>query len=333
MDVNGISKEATKLHSDCLIWDMTLPWFDYGRRELKLQTLPRFKASGVDVVSLTVSTDGYGIEDTIRFISKERAYFRANCDKYTLAENVDDILEAKKAGKLAVIFNFQGSDPVKGDINLVEVYYKLGVRSILMAYNQKNKVGDGCHERTDCGLSRFGIELIQEMNRVGMLVDLSHTGYRTSMEAMEVSETPVIFSHSNARALWDHERNIRDDQAKACAKTGGVIGVNGVGTFLANNQASPEIMLNHINYYSELIGSEHVGIGLDHMYDWDTFFIEWISTKARYPGKGYDLPKWKFLVLEQLPELTEGLLKRGSSESEIRGILGENWLRVSRQVW
>ena len=140
MKDRNISKEAASLHINALIWDMTLPWFDYGRLDLKLQTLPRFKASGMDCVSLTVGTDGYGIEETIRSIAKERAYFRANTNNYVMVENVNDILRAKKEGKLAVCFNFQGTEPVRRDINMIELYYKLGVRSMLMAYNQKGPI-------------------------------------------------------------------------------------------------------------------------------------------------------------------------------------------------
>lgn len=110
-----------------------------------------------------------------------------------------------------------------------------------MAYNQRNAVADGCHERTDGGLSRFGIELVQAMNRVGMLVDCTHTGYRSSMDVFEVSQAPVVFSHSNARAVWDHERNIRDDQAQACARTGGVIGVVGAGSSSATTKPEPRV--------------------------------------------------------------------------------------------
>src|SRR5690606_34276467 len=106
----------------------------------------------------------------------------------------------------------------------------------------------------DEGLSRFGVALIKEMNRVGMIVDCTHTGYRTSMEAMELSAAPTIFSHSLARALWDHERNVADDQIKACAATGGVIGMNGVGMFLGDNDGSPEKVADHIDYVAQLVG-------------------------------------------------------------------------------
>ena len=121
---------------------------------------------------------------------------------------------------------------------MVQAYYDLGVRSMLLTYNGENQAGFGCHAANDTGLTSFGRGVVDEMNRVGMMVDVSHCGYRTSMDALECSASPVIFSHSSMRAVWDHERNIRDDQARACAATGGVIGINGVGIFLGDNDIS-----------------------------------------------------------------------------------------------
>ena len=329
----NISEQAAALHRDALVWDMTLPWTDFGRRDLKLATLTRMAASGYDFVSLTLTTDDTSIEKTVRIIAAQRTYVRNNADKYVLVESVDDILRAKKEGKLALGFNFQGTEALGRNIDMVEVYYRLGVRQMLMAYNQKNSVGDGCHEITDAGLSRFGVQVVEEMNRVGMLVDCSHTGYRTTMDALKVSKAPVIFSHSNARALVDHPRAITDEQAKACAETGGVIGVVGVGIFLGDNEIKTELIVRQIDYYSELIGPQHIGIGLDYIYDVDTFMPFVHATPEMYPeGCSYEVDV-KFAPPEQLPELTEGLLKRGYQESDIRGILGENWLRVARQVW
>ena len=116
--------------------------------------------------------------------------------------------------KLALTFNLQETNPLDGNLDMIDVYYELGVRHMLLAYNQKNRVGDGCAERTDSGLSRFGVRVIQEMNRVGMLVDGTHSGYKTTMEAMEVCSVPFIFSHCNAWQVVPHYRNIKDDQIK-----------------------------------------------------------------------------------------------------------------------
>ena len=162
--MNGwnISTDAARLHRDAIVWDSLLPWMKYGSSELRAATLPMLIASGYTFVSLTLALDGVGVEKTMRDVAENRAFFRANADQFVLVETVEDVLRAKREGKLAVGFNFQGTESIGRDINLVEVYCKLGVRQMLMAYNQGNAVGGGCHERVDAGLTRFGIELVEE---------------------------------------------------------------------------------------------------------------------------------------------------------------------------
>ncbi len=328
----NISPAAATLHDDALVWDQTVPWSAFGRAELKQDALSHHRSSGANIVSVTVATDSQSLEQTVKTIANERRYFLSRPDEFLLCETVDDVMAAKEAHRLGVTFNFQGTNAFDRNIELVELYYKLGVRHALMAYNQKNHVGDGCHERTDGGLSRFGVALVAEMNRVGMLVDCSHTGYRTSIDVFECSAAPVIFSHANAKALWNHERNITDDQIDACARSGGVIGVNGIGVFLSENDASTELLLRQIDYLVQRAGARHVGIGLDWVYDMDSLMSTVRKAGQTYPDKAYELDI-RIAQPEQLPEITEGLLKRGYSEGDIRGILGLNWLRVAREVW
>ncbi len=210
----GASERAAALLGEALVWDMLLPWMaGWGDDE----TLPRFKDAGVDFISLTVNDFPGSIAGSLHRLSEVRAYIREHSNQMVQVYSVADIRAAKKAGKLALAFHFQETNPLEGDINMVETYYDLGVRHMLMAYNTKNQVGDGCAEATDAGLSRYGVRVIEEMNRVGMLVDGAHCGYRTSMEAMEASTAPFVFSHCLAFGVYRHYRNIRDDQIKACA--------------------------------------------------------------------------------------------------------------------
>ena len=202
--------DARSLHGDALVWDMTLPFGQDCADFDKL--LPRYKAAGVDFVSLTVNQFSHPLADTLLHMAELRTEIRSRANQYVFVKSVDEILEAKKDGRLALGFHFQETNPLEGSLHMVETFYDLGVRHMLLAYNQKNRVGDGCAERTDAGLSRFGISVVKEMNRVGMLVDGSHSGYRTTMDAMEVSTAPFIFSHANAYSLYPHYRNIRDDQ-------------------------------------------------------------------------------------------------------------------------
>lgn len=328
----NVSPAAARLHADALLWDNTVPWSGFGRSELKRTALSRHIAAGANFVSVTVATDGQTIEETINTLAKERRYFLSQPDTFKLCGTVADILEAKAAGLLGVNFNFQGTNSFNRDIGLVDVYYQLGVRHALLAYNQKNHVGDGCHEKVDGGLSRFGVALIAEMNRVGMLVDCSHTGYKTSMDAFACSSSPVIFSHANAAGVWKHDRNIRDEQIDACAATGGVIGVNGIGVFLGANNAATELLLNHIDYIAQRVGCDHVGIGLDWVYDMESLQVLVKQMAQTYPDGSYD-QDIQVAQPDQFPQLTEGLLRRGYAERDIRNILGLNWLRVAQQVW
>ena len=328
----GVSERAAALHADALVCDMTVNWEEELAEHHRLAVLPRYVASGFNLLSLTLVDDWTWIEGTVRHVAAQRHFFLSQPETYVLVETADDILAARAAGKLAVSFNFQGTNGLGGDIHMVEAYHRLGIRQMILAYNVRNLAADGCHEPADGGLSGYGRDLVREMGRVGMLLDLSHTGYRATMEAMELSTKPVVFSHSNAHHLRAHGRNIRDDQIKACAALGGVIGINGIGDFLGEDDASTGTFLKHIDYVAGLVGPEHVGLGIDLVYDVEGFTRFFEANKEKY-WADYDEPLTAFFQPEQLPEVTEGLLARGHAESEVRGILGENYLRVVRAVW
>ena len=184
------------------------------------------------------------------------------------------------------------------------------------------------------GLSEFGRNVVREMNRLGMLVDCSHSAYRTTMEAMEMSTAPVIFSHSNAWSLRRHGRNIRDDQIKACARTGGVVGINGIGLFLGDNDTRSATVVDHIAHVVRLVGAEHVGIALDYAFEVGGLDGLLAANPVVWPAsEGYGTLGLGFVPPGQLPEIAETLLARGFSERETRGVLGENFLRVASRVW
>jgi membrane dipeptidase len=266
-----------------------------------------------------------------RRLAEEAPYCR-------LAGSVAEVDRARAEGKMAVAFDIEGMNALNGRAELVQLYYELGVRQMLFAYNRNNRAGSGCHDE-DSGLTDFGREVIDEMNRVGMVVDCSHTGLRTTMEAMERSARPVIFSHSNARALVDHGRNITDAQIKACAATGGVVGVNGVNLFLGEEKASPAAVARHAAHIAELTGPAHVGISLDYAPDLeaaagDSGIAEMIASDPRtWPAEaGYDRPI-DFLAVRRLPEVAEALAATGFDDGEITAILGGNFRRVAAEVW
>ena len=313
--------------------DLVLP---YSENYEKLPTiLPRYVAAGISFVSLSLSGDRHGIGQTMRHLAMVRADILSEPSLYRLALSVNDIRLAKVEGRLAIQFNFQGSNGLGGDPNMVEVYYALGVRHMLLAYNKRNAAADGCLESSDAGLSQYGRKLVAEMNRVGMLVDATHTGYRSCRELFELSESPVIFSHSNAIAVHDHERNIPDDLIKACAASGGVIGVTGIGNFLsAAGTAEVSDMMAHIDYLADLVGPEHIAIGIDNVFFEEEHYRNFARTPHRWTGRhALKPPPWHYFQPEQMPRLADALLDRGYGEETARGILGENFLRVAGSVW
>jgi membrane dipeptidase len=322
-----ISEQARTLHQHSLVWDTHACFRLHPNADLS--ELKRYRDSGVDFVSLNIGMDLNPFENTMQVLARYRSYIASHPDHYVLALMTDDIRNAKASGKLAIAFDLEGSEPLLGNLNLISLYYDLGVRQMLLAYNKDNRASGGCMEGS-IGLTDFGIDVIKEMNRVGMVVDVSHMGYRATMQAFETSTAPVIFSHSNPAGLRPHARNISDDQIKACAETGGVIGINGIGDFLGGT--SSELIVQNLEYVMKLVGPEHVGLGLDYVIDKQEL-IEYIEMYPDIfpPDKIQDY--LSFVQPEQFPEFTELLYQKGYSEQIIRGILGENFLRVAGQVW
>ena len=327
----AVSEAARSLSRDALVWDNTLPWGPgYADAD---ETLPRFHRAGVDLISLTVMGPEAGLDGTIRQIARVRAHIAARSDRLALCGSAAEVEAAKATGKLGLVFNLQETNMLEGSLEMVQVYYDLGVRHMLLAYNARNHVGDGCAERTDGGLSRWGLRVLEEMGRVGLWIDGTHTGHRTTMEAMEAVPGPFIFSHCNAHAVYPHYRNIRDDQIRACAASGGAIGVNGLGEFLDDDLARSETIFRHLDHMVQLVGPRHVGLGLDHVKDAARFWA-WVRDNAHmWPPSPNDRTGSAFAQPEQVAELTELMLRAGYADGDVRAILGGNWLRLAREVW
>jgi membrane dipeptidase len=297
--------------------------------EADLSQLERYRKSGVNFVSVNVGMDVDAFDKTIQVLAGFREFIKARPDDYVLALSTADILAARDAGRLAVAFDLEGSEPLAGNLNMVSFFYDLGVRQMLLAYNQDNRACGGCLEDR-IGLTDFGRRVIAEMNRVGMVVDVTHVGFRACMEIFALSRDPVIFSHSNPRGLHEHVRNISDELIVACARTGGVVGINGVGDFLGDT--SSETVVANTEYVMNLVGPEHVGLGLDYVVDQRELFAYFKSHPDRFPA---DPTKdtVAFVQPEQHREIAGLLLARGHSEAVVRNVMGENFFRVARQVW
>jgi len=315
-----------------IVWDAHAGVFPAPGNNLNL--LDSWHECGVNYLSVNVGFDVMDWQQTRATLDAYRRWILENPERFVLAGTIDDIVDAKAENKLAVAFDIEGMNALDGDLNMIGVYHALGVRQMLFAYNLNNDAGGGCHDM-DIGLTDFGQAIVAEMNAVGMIVDCSHASYQTSMDIMEHSNKPVVFSHSNPTKVWRHERNITDDQIKTCAKTGGVIGINGMGIFLGENDVSIETILTHVVYVAELVGPEHVGFGFDYSPEMELDVGTILASRPDFwpAGQLYDTPNIKHAGPSQLTCLAEELSKQGFTEKEIQGILGQNFFRIASSIW
>ena len=328
----SIAEKVQSILDGEVIWDAHSGFMPDPAADL--DNLRIWRAAGVDYLSIDVGFDLLPWEKTVATLAAFRHWILARPSEYALVSSADEILAAKSAGRLAVTFDIEGMNALDGRIEMVEFYHHLGVRQILFAYNRNNLAGGGCHDE-DIGLTAFGRQVIDEMNRLGMFVDVTHTGYRTTMDVMEYTDRPVIFSHSNPKALCGHGRNIADEQIRACARTGGIIGVVGLNRFLGENRTDSERLADHVEYLIDLAGPRHVGIGLDYAFPVE---IEGIDTVIAdnpqfWPKNEYPAGATTYAAPAQMRELVEVLLRRGQPERTVRDVMGGNFMRLAREIW
>jgi membrane dipeptidase len=322
---------ARQLLERATVWESAVGWTPECLAEGP-EMLKRFHASGFSFVSLTMAADWDKPEHSLRHFANQRRWLEYQ-SHLRIVETVDDIRKAKDDEKLGIGFHLQGAGPLGYDPALLAVWYRLGVRWLVPAYNVRNPLGDGCHEPSDAGLSMLGRAFVAEANRVGMMLDASHAGIRTSLDIIELSSKPIVFSHSNARAVKDHERNVTDEQIRALAARGGVVGINSIGAFVApDNSSSVSGIVNHIDHIAQLVGPQHIGLGLDVVF-YQAFMAQLFDASPMMAKRGYPRPPWADIKPEALPELVDALLRRGYGDEAVLGILGENFLRVASQNW
>lgn len=322
------------------VWEMTLPWLPCY---WDMNVLARYRQAGFTFASLTLQDWPPTFQGMQRCIEKFKASAGAEAPWLAFAGSLNDIDRGRHEGKLVLGLNSQETRIIEHDLSRVAALHELGVRHMLLAYNVRNLVADGCAEVADAGLSNFGRQVVREMNRIGILVDGSHTGRRSTLEAIEISEQPVIFSHSNVYSLCPHIRNVRDDQIRACARSGGVIGVVGVGAFLGRDRPGPEDLFHHIDYICSLVGPQHVGLGTDyvsilpvkaHAAAWARLASQAQSwpdpANAWRDPTGTQIPfeETHCFAPERLSALVDLMLSQGYSDRTIHGILGANFRRV-----
>lgn len=305
----------------------------YNPASSRIGELIRYRDAGVKCVHVNIGDSDLTLAQQVELAAAFRSHVKRNPEDYALVASVDEIMAAAGRGRLAVCFDLEGAHALGENLTLVEFFRDLGVRWMSLVYNARNQVGGGCHDPVDEGLTPFGRQLLAELDRVGIIKDCSHAGYRTAREIIEFSAQPAIFSHSNALRLCPHPRNIPDDLIRACAERGGVIGINGIGIFLGDHEAGTASIVRHIDYVAQSVGPDHVAIALDCVFDLENLNTRLAAAPSIWPQAGGYGAGRKIAQPEQWPEIVESLLDLGYADDDVRGIVGGNYLRVARAVW
>lgn len=266
-----------------------------------------------------------------------------------IAERADDIVEAKASGQVAIIINSQGADFLGPNLHRLPMFHRMGLRMMIPAYNTRTTLADGLFEPANAGLSSLGRAWVKACNALGIVMDMTHVGVRSSLEVLELSEAPVVFSHSNPLGLVDNIRNVSDEQIKLAARTGGLVAPTNWGplNYRAGSDRRPTLSeyLDAIDYVVDLVGIDHVGIGTDMSHGTypDGDLIRGLPGKASVGGDYArfveESPRSKLRYVEgfddysQLAQVVTALEKRGYTRPDVEKVLGGNWLRVFREVW
>jgi membrane dipeptidase len=333
---------ASDLHRKALIVDGLAFFSDGSTRDML--------AGGVSAINLTVTDMPSDFEQALKDVMAWRERGLDPQSGWLLVEQAGDIARAKAEGKLGLIMGWQNGKPLGDQLERVKLFHTLGVRVIQLTYNEANLLGDGCLEKRNAGLSKLGIEMVAELNRVGIAIDLSHCVEQTCLDAARHSTRPVFLTHANANAVIKRPRNKSDEVLRAVAQTGGVIGCS-IHAYLAwrgdpKQQPLLEDFVANVKYIGDLVGYEHVGIGTDFA-SVDTYEAVrhvMVMSRTKYAASGGDVSSVFGDVMEtrypvetpnpsHFAQLTRALEEGGLSESQILGVLGGNFQRAFGQAW
>jgi membrane dipeptidase len=275
---------------------------------------------------------------TLSEIARWMQRFAQHDDLVVHAVSTADIVAARESGRLAIVLGFQNTSPIEDDLSLIEVFARLGVRVMQLTYNIQNYVGGSCYEPHDGGLTRFGSLVVGEMNRCGMLVDLSHVGPRTSLEAVEASTVPVAITHANPLWFHDASRNKTDAVIQAVAERGGVIGCTLYPLCTGGAERTLDEFCAMVERLAGLVGIEHVAIGSDAARGWPDTHVQWLRNGRWRPPENGEAPAWPewpewFRGPAQFGALIQALVDRGFSEAEAAAVGGGNWMRLFGQTF
>lgn len=305
--------------------------------------IEEFRDSEIDVFHSASGVGGRSPEEAHRrvleWVGRHNAFVANRPDVFVRIDSVEDLAAVHGSGRTGILIGVQNSEHFRSPDD-VRLFFDLGQRVSQLTYNSRNLIGNGSTERVDGGISDFGASIVEKMNDVGMAVDVSHSGDRTTLDACELSTAPVLFTHSNARELNPgHPRCKTDEAIRRMAETGGVMGITGVRNFVTRAEPTTiEHYLDHFDYVRDMVGIEHLGIGSDidlHGYD-DMPAEAYERLKANYKGSYAFRDKIDIDAIahpRRIFDVTEGLIRRAYTDEHIRAVLGRNFQRVLGEIW
>lgn len=337
--ISKLTPEEEKRAADIYKKAIVIEGLSYAPALVHLEYFEEVRKAGVTATHITVTKqyDYSGPREALTTISGwYRTAEKTDC---RLAWSVNDIAEAKKEGKVCIIMGTQNGRILEDDLSLVHIFHQLGLRIIQLAYAEHNYIGSG-GEDLDAGVSLFGRKVIDEMNKLGVLIDVSHCGDKTVMDAIKYSQKPIAITHANPRKLINHHRNKTDEQIVALAEKGGVIGLTAWAPItMVKKGARPtlEDFMDLIDYVVKLVGVDHVGFGLDQSPDWNfdrTEYDKWANLYPTLaPAKFEDRLVEGLENIYDVKNISRGLVARGYSDKDILKILGGNFFQLFQKVW
>lgn len=312
-----------------LLWDAhACPTLEPG---CDLQKLHDYRAMGYAYVSLNAGFDPQAREHIEATMQHYRQYINDHADDFMLARTVQEVETAAAKNKLALGFDIEGLASFANMPEYAGLLKRLGVNQVTLAYNQNNALCGSCQDN-DVGLTDLGRQWVAALNQAGILIDGSHLGKQSCLDIMAKSQQPIVFSHSNPKALHDHARNIDDELIQACADAGGVIGINGISLFLKNEQVSSQNIAEHVDYICQLVGIDHVGWGSDFVFEHEKA-LELVRKHPEDFPNAQQYLNVKVAPPDMLLKVCVLLLKMGYTETMLDQFRGGNFSRVAKQVW
>ncbi|WP_255503477.1 dipeptidase [Caballeronia sp. EK] len=302
------------------------------------QIFEEMREGGVAAVNATI-VYWENARETLSRIAEWNARFERHADLVMPARTMDDVLVAKRSGRIAILYGLQNCSPIEDDIGLVEVFRDLGVRTMQLTYNNQSLLATGCYEACDGGVTRFGRAVIEEMNRVGMIVDMSHSAERSTLETIALSKRPIVISHANPSFFHAAKRNKSDAVLRALAERGGLVGFSLYPFHLKNgSRCTTGEFTDMVARTVDMIGVDNVGIGSDLCQAQPYSVLEWMrngrwSKQTDYGEGSAEHAAWPdpvnwFRSNADFPKLTEALARAGFSDAEVAKIMGGNWMRI-----